>query len=109
MGRKHRGFEVEQKISDYLTLAESDLSLPLSVSAVAKYVGCHRSSLYNYGIIEKVQIAQQKRLDSKKSERDRATDKLHHAMETIALLQGKLYVVELNASRLNIDLNELYK
>ena len=123
MPRKSQEAALREKVQAYLTLAEGHLpeESPIDVQSVAAALTVSRTTLYKYGLEEQIRTAaarQQKRaqLSGTAAERYAYADMIRqlrqdveHEQERNKQLVERLVLVQANAGRLNVDLEELFK
>lgn len=123
MPRKSQEAALREKVQAYLTLAEghSPEESPLDVQAVAAALTVSRTTLYKYGLEQQIRAAaerQQKRaklsgtaleryayadmMRQVRQDLEQERERNRHLVEHLVLLQA-------NAGRLNVDLEELFK
>ena len=119
MGRKSKRQSVTDDVRTYLALAEtrSPDEYPLDVGSVAAAVGCVRASLYNYGLQGDILAAAQRQRERHTAMPGTSLKGLLHQLRTEMTmteernrtLLERLNLVEANAARLGIPLDELYQ
>jgi hypothetical protein len=115
--------EVRRRVFAYLKTAESGnpSDFPINVRNTSRRVRCSPTTIYKYGLDVEISAAQKRQASSnsqarKNSKRQRDKD----AMRTVRVeleehsiinkgLVARLALVELNAARLGIDPEELYR
>ena len=123
MPRKSQEAALREKVQAYLTLAEGHLpeESPIDVQSIAAALTVSRTTLYKYGLEEQIRVAaarQQKRaqLSGTAVERYAYADMIRqlrqdveHEQERNKQLVERLVLVQANAGRLNVDLEELFR
>jgi len=119
VGRKSKRQSVTDAARAYLALAEmcSPDEYPLDVGSVAAAVGCVRASLYNYGLQSEILAAAQRQRERHATVPDTSLKGLLRQLrvELVATearnqaLLERLNLVEANAARLGIALEDLYQ
>lgn len=123
MPRKSQEAALRQKVQEYLTLAEGHLpeESPIDVQSVAVALGVSRTTLYKYGLEQEIRAAAERqqrkaKLSGTASERYAYADmirklreELEQEQERNKTLVERLVLVQGNAGRLNVDLQELFK
>jgi hypothetical protein len=116
-GRPNRREEYRNLVEAYILKANSSSAdYPLEVEAVANWIGCSRTTLYNHGLDFLIQEAAQQSNSIELKKKNDIEEKLsalenRHLQdeETIKGLTAKFVLIEANASRLGIDPEQLYQ
>jgi hypothetical protein len=123
MPRKSQESALREQVQAYLTLAEGHLpeESPIDVQSVAAALKVSRTTIYKYGLEQEIRVAaerQQKRakLSGTATERYAYADMIRQLRQNVEQEQERnkklverLVIVQANAGRLNIDLEELFK
>lgn len=118
MGRKSKRDSVTAAVQAYLAQAENHAadSHPLDVGSVAAAVGCARSSIYNYGLQDRILAAAQRQQRRQQPQATGLKALIHQLRAEIMTMEqrnlalvAQLNLVEANALRLGLDPEELYR
>lgn len=123
MARPSEKEKIVQAVNDYLREKESSDpdQYPFNVKSIALALNISRTTIYKYGLHEDIQTADEQRrlrleLYGVLSKSDRALlanqklkSELEQADKRNKALVARLNIVELNAARLGVDAEELFK
>ena len=122
MPRLNQREQVTTSVRQYLTLAEthSPEEYPLDVRSVSRDLGISPTTLYKYGLNKEINAAEERRrksgtLSSRDLKRQADTDTIRNLkadlkeQERNRGLVATIAVIEINAARLGLDPEELYK
>lgn len=123
MARPSEKEKIVQAVNDYLREKESTDpdKYPFNVKSIASALNISRTTIYKYGLHEDIQAADEQRrlrleLDGVLSKSDRTfltnrqlKSELEQAEKRNRALVARLNIIELNAARLGVDPEELFK
>lgn len=117
MGRKSQEAALTSSVEAYLEAARRNpAAYRLDVKSVAAALGVSRTSLYKYGLDSMIHEAQQRQVEAGEKRSYRMSDVLSELRRQLKLaeernkaLLAQLNVIEGNAARLGVDLEELYR